>query len=380
MSLPKIDTKLPNFDPYCHVLPDADHRSFRQQNKTWIVLLLILPKIVCIIRPDPSAGGIVLAKYQNNVVEYRVYDLPLDFSMILLHGDEWRISDVLSNRLHFHNCFEIGLCHTDGGIMVFEDRTLPFQAGDVTCIPRHIPHTTCSTKGTRSLWSYIFLDMEQLLGPAVLGENAADRSLPGSLDQHWVFSRSQHPRIYFLVTCIVEEVLDKKHDHPTVIRHMLMILYHELIRHQSAEREGEAGKSRYSFKLKPAFEHIAQNYMDPISVDELAAMCQLSTTHFRRLFASAVGESPVGFLNTTRINQACALLLTTNDSILSIAGAVGFATISSFNRYFSQVMGVSPREYRNPSIRDSLQPKRKYIIRHKGWDKPELRPEFVTEE
>lgn len=318
-----------------------------------------------------------MAKHPKNVVEYRVYDLPLDFPVILLDGEEWRLSDILSNRLHFHNCFEIGVCHTDSGIMLFEDRRVPFRAGDISCIPRHIPHTTCSDKGTRSLWSYLFFDMEQLLGLDPASPHAGKAALP---DAHWLINRDQHPRVHFLVTCVLEEMRAKKPDCTAVVRDLLMVLYHELMRLQNDAHSASDEKPRGAFVLKPALEHIAHNYMNPITADELAEMCKLSTTHFRRLFVSVVGDSPISFINATRINQACALLLTTEDSILSIAGAVGFASISSFNRCFTQIMDISPREYRNPSIRDKIQPRRKHVVRHMGWMQAELRPESVAEE
>ena len=42
--------------------------------------------------------------------EYRNYELPADFPILALHGDNWLISPVQSPRLHFHNCVEIGIC------------------------------------------------------------------------------------------------------------------------------------------------------------------------------------------------------------------------------------------------------------------------------
>ena len=45
-----------------------------------------------------------MPRSKRSIVEYRIYDLPLDLPVFCLSGDDWRISDVLSNRLHFHNC------------------------------------------------------------------------------------------------------------------------------------------------------------------------------------------------------------------------------------------------------------------------------------
>ena len=98
-------------------------------------------------------------KKPKPIVEYRNYYLPSSFPVLLLTGDNWKISDVRSEHLHFHNCLEVGICHTDSGTLEFcSAMTIPFSAGDVTCIPRNIPHTTYSTRYTKSRWSYLFFD------------------------------------------------------------------------------------------------------------------------------------------------------------------------------------------------------------------------------
>ena len=46
-------------------------------------------------------------------IEFRDYNLSSRFPVLLLSGEEWRISDVASPRLHIHNCLEIGQRHHD---------------------------------------------------------------------------------------------------------------------------------------------------------------------------------------------------------------------------------------------------------------------------
>ena len=50
-----------------------------------------------------------MSKPKNTVMEYRNYYLPADFPVLVLTGGHWKISDIPSSRLHFHNCLEIGL-------------------------------------------------------------------------------------------------------------------------------------------------------------------------------------------------------------------------------------------------------------------------------
>ena len=319
-----------------------------------------------------------MGKPARSIVEYRLYDLPLDFPAILLHGEQWRISDTLSNRLHFHNCLEIGFCHSDGGTLFFEGESFPFRAGDVTVIPRHIPHTTCSQRGTKSLWSYLFVDLNALLSDMLPMESAADFGAVDFTLQTFLFNRPQHPRIHFLANYLLEELKAQKEDWVPMVRSLFLVFFHELLRLWKEEAPPKSEHSMKSFVLKPVLEHIRHYYMEQTSMKELAGICHLSETHFRRLFLSIMGTSPLNFITATRISQACILLDTTDQSILSIAEAVGISSISSFNRNFHQIMGISPREYRNTPTKANITPKQKYILTYKGWMAAEDRPEYVN--
>ena len=72
-----------------------------------------------------------MSRPKHQTIEYRNYLLPAYFPVILLRGDEWRISDVPSGTLHFHNCLEIGLCESHSGTMEFR----VFSSGTVLVSP-----------------------------------------------------------------------------------------------------------------------------------------------------------------------------------------------------------------------------------------------------
>ena len=132
------------------------------------------------------------------------------------------------------------------------------------------------------------------------------------------------------------------------------------------EAAPETLDSASTLSIVPALEYIKQNYMTTFSMDYLAELCGLSPTHFRRIFNLAMGRSPLEYLNTVRINKACYLLRSTENSILNISEDVGFHSISSFNRYFSRMIGMSPREYRCCDSQDERLQKSK-IMKFNGW-------------
>ncbi|MDR1641609.1 MAG: AraC family transcriptional regulator, partial [Clostridiales bacterium] len=296
----------------------------------------------------------------------------------LISGDNWRISDIRSRRLHFHNCFEVGVCHSDSGVLSFDNSEMHFKAGDVTCIPRHISHTTYSDKGKRSLWSYLFVDFEKLLGDTTAARSAFGRGR--GPDVSCLFEKAKNPRAHFYATSIIEELQAENPGYKMIVKSLFEGLYYEILRLADEPGERELGGANRTYSLAPALECVYSRYMDRLPIEELAEMCHLSATHFRRVFLSVMGTTPLSFTNEVRIEKACELLDTTTDSILSVSEAVGFSSVSGFSRSFQQIMGVSPRSYRNRENSEDIRPKRRCILPYTGWVKAEEVPEEAVQE
>ena len=77
----------------------------------------------------------------------------------------------------------------------------------------------------------------------------------------------------------------------------------------------------------------------------------MSPYHFLRSFRALVGMTPHQFILYTRLNRAAVRLRRTADSISAIAFAAGFNDLSTFNRRFQRIMGLSPSAYRASSPR-----------------------------
>ena len=174
-------------------------------------------------------------KKPKPIVEYRNYYLPSSFPVLLLTGDNWKISDVRSEHLHFHNCLEVGICHTDSGTLEFcSAMTIPFSAGDVTCIPRNIPHTTYSARYTKSRWSYLFFD-PRLLFRDMLPPDFNYSMIYDDIHKYLIPAGSSR-RIALLAEAAVEELSAMNPDH-MLVRSYLFVLYMEIIRFQNPKMQ-----------------------------------------------------------------------------------------------------------------------------------------------
>lgn len=320
-----------------------------------------------------------MPKAKSIVTEYRNYYLPLHFPVLLLSGDYWKISDIPSGRLHFHNCLEIGVCHSEYGTMEFYGKPLPFEEGDITIIPKNVPHTTYSAPGASSHWSYLMLDPQELFGNLMPNTwKYYDLSAYAFKNFQFILKREKYPVVYQLLTHIIRELEEQKPGYQVSARGLLLSLYIEFYRIQSMNKfEINGGGINNIFNcdnhltIAPALDYIEENYMQSFTIEYLADLCHLSATHFRRLFHDIIGTSPLDFVNNTRIMKACNLLRSTEESILNISEMVGFRSVSSFNRYFIKIMQMSPREYRKEMIQTDTNAQNRSVLEYAGWMYPE---------
>lgn len=84
-----------------------------------------------------------------------------------------------------------------------------------------------------------------------------------------------------------------------------------------------------------------------LGVGELAELCGMSETHFRRLFGRVYGVSPAEYRMNRRILRAKDLLISGQYSVTEAAHAAGFSDISYFAKVFRRFTGTSPREFMN---------------------------------
>lgn len=106
------------------------------------------------------------------------------------------------------------------------------------------------------------------------------------------------------------------------------------------------GKSAGYGKLMPAKVFLDEQYMTDIPVCELAQMCNMSETHFRRLFSRLFGCSPTDYRLNKRLLKAKDLLISGAFSISETAFAVGFEDANYFSRVFKSRLGVSPAVFK----------------------------------
>ena len=91
---------------------------------------------------------------------------------------------------------------------------------------------------------------------------------------------------------------------------------------------------------------LEKGYSRDWKLENLLGIAHMSRSNLMRLFRQATGQSPIEYLLRLRIQKAMGLLRNSSLTITEIAVQVGFNDSNYFSRQFRQVVGDSPREFR----------------------------------
>jgi AraC-like DNA-binding protein len=106
------------------------------------------------------------------------------------------------------------------------------------------------------------------------------------------------------------------------------------------------GKSDPERDLGNIMTFMADRIGQPLTVCEMARHIGMSVSHFATHFRRQTGLAPGEYFIHLRLKHACWLLDTTTLPIREIGNTVGYDDPYYFSRAFSNLMGLSPRQYR----------------------------------
>ena len=111
---------------------------------------------------------------------------------------------------------------------------------------------------------------------------------------------------------------------------------------ETSFHSGELSRPR----LRRVSEYVRTHLGEDLTVEDMAAVINISPHHFSRLFRATTGETPYQFVMRQRLEEAERLLLETDAPIAEIAERVGHRDASHFASIFRRRTGLTPRAYR----------------------------------
>lgn len=141
-----------------------------------------------------------------------------------------------------------------------------------------------------------------------------------------------------------------------MIHNQVSLLWEALIK--NTENPGD--RKKYSNKLIHArlqkmLEFIHFHYPEPVTLSDIASAANVSRSEALRCFHTGIQTTPVNYLNNYRLTRAKEQLLSTNNTVTSIALSSGFERAGYFCRVFKEKYGCPPNKFRRGEISESGQ-------------------------
>lgn len=121
----------------------------------------------------------------------------------------------------------------------------------------------------------------------------------------------------------------------------------------SSSSEANQGEVRKGFReeeinrrIERTLAYMMQHLNKPLPVARLAALANISPSHFFALFKRHTGCAPIDYFIRLRMRRACDLLSSTSLSVKEVAAVLGYDDQFYFSRVFKSVNRVAPSEYR----------------------------------
>ncbi|KQW45436.1 MULTISPECIES: AraC family transcriptional regulator [unclassified Roseateles] len=146
-----------------------------------------------------------------------------------------------------------------------------------------------------------------------------------------------------------EEVRQQALGAETVTHGLLDVVFTYLLREMVARQAPEVAGWSHAVRDPQIRKVIACMHQAPErawTLDELARTAGLSRTGLAERFRDAMGDTPLSYLRTVRLQAAMRWLSESDRTLEQVAQEVGYQDAFSFSKAFKREVGVSPREFR----------------------------------
>lgn len=253
---------------------------------------------------------------------------------------------------HFHSEYQLFIVLKGTGTRFIGDHVSPFKKGDLVFTGPDLPHLWRSDieyfDGNKQLWTegIVIYFHEHFLGDEFLQKTETYRLRQLFIKAHrgmefYGKTSEQVERLMFdlLQTTDFESIL------------MLLNLLNLIANSSEYNLLSSAGytnslKESDTERMNKVHAYVMKNFREKITLEEVAAIANMTPTSFSRYFKTHANKTFSDFLTEIRVGYSCKLLIEKKMSVSQVCYESGFYTLSNFNRQFKAVTHYNPLEYR----------------------------------
>lgn len=253
--------------------------------------------------------------------------------------DPARVSHAL------HGEIELKYFYEGASTLLIGKKTVEVKAGDLVVINPYELHSTIRFGEERGRYRLLMMDPDFFMDGASGGLDLRAMIVEEGLTFRTLVRGDE--RIGEIMSRVIEAYTEKGLYWRFAVRGAMLEFFAILLSEYSEKRPLAATGDFHAFEtVEPALRRIREEYGAPITLEELAALCNVSKCHFCRVFRKVTGQSAMRYLTEYRLKIADLMLIGSGESIGAIAERCGFGEVAYFCRCYKTHYGVPPSHKR----------------------------------
>lgn len=240
------------------------------------------------------------------------------------------------HSLHFHDCIEITILERGEGVHVINGTEYFYPTYTFTVMDYRDCHAFFNLTPKNSLYNL-------MVAPSLISQSQLDKLFQITADKICYLDKEAGKAIIAHFDTLYYLKKRGQAVPPHLIRNICDNLIELFLGFYNQDTYSESAQKS---EIQKSLEYINLHFKEKISLQNVAEYANYNPTHFSKLFHQKMGITFNHYVSSLRINYAKRLLLTTEHPISFICFDCGFSSVSSFNRNFCEIIGVSPSEYR----------------------------------
>lgn len=259
-------------------------------------------------------------------------------------------------RWEWHDDVEITLVKSGHALLRLSDRNIPLSPGDGFFLNQNQLHSIRSADKEACILHTIKFHPSFLFGYGKTSMSAKYLTpVLSSSFLHCLLLKAQDDstkEMHRLAEDTFSHCLEKKFGYELAVKSLLCYFW-KLLLPFATPPDGVPAESPHnsidSARIKQAILFIENKYMEPLTLEEIAASIHVSKSECCRCFQRALGLTPFEYLLKFRIFESTRKIMRGDeaaDSISTLAASVGFNSTSYYNKLFKKYLNCTPTEYK----------------------------------
>ncbi|MCA9999274.1 MAG: AraC family transcriptional regulator [Anaerolineales bacterium] len=219
-----------------------------------------------------------------------------------------------------------------------EDEIYPLQPGSVFVTKPGETHGSVENLVQPSQLTWLQVDA------MVLPDSSMQAELAALQQRTWLGANDLVGQVQQLLV----EIRQPQPDSPRLVRAHLQLFLAQLLRQYGQRRDEPHFPPQ--FEALMVFIEARLTAVPPLTIDDLCQQASLSRSRIFQLFEQHVGQSPISYINSRRIEKAKQMLRTSGKIVTDIGLELGYSSSQHFATAFKRITGLTPSDYRQLEI------------------------------